>query len=385
MVITSRRIRSRLLSRRCLTLILVVLAAAACQSPSPVGSTTRPQRTVSPPASVQATSGVIPSAAPSISTAPATAVRAVRLDGARLLVMTTRDGLPTRLDVLESNGHRRQLALPSPDLGTGSFATQAFVEAGRWFLLTSDCAYAGLRLYSSTDQGRTWSLGTRVGFVGCHAGDEGELFRVGHSRVLVTSTGVGERTTITRSVDGVHWPQRPQRSDAGASTLAFQDDGSYVRVWGFADMGIQTIVHATSLGASERRVQLPGGAQPLGYTLTRTGGRYLLLSTTARPYTSASGSTWTARRAPFPGCRCTRVQFTALTATTWWAKARDGGQSRYAVTTNAGNSWNPVPGPPGLAPEYPDFLTGWNATSAVVERLGVLWLTTDRGRHWTRL
>lgn len=361
-----------------------MLALVACRASPEAGKATpspKPTTSSGTPAATSATTG------PTMSPTPAVVdVTSLRVDSRYLLITSTQQGRATTVESLSSTGGRHHLGLPSATFGTQDFPVQAFTVGGRWFVMTSDCAYAGLRLYHSDNQGRVWSKGVAIGFVGCHAGDVAQLFPLGRGLMLVTSSGVGERTSVFRSTDGVHWPRKPQRRDDAASTLAFAADASYVRVRGFLESEPQTLLYSASLTATEHSSKLPGGARPLGYTLTHTTDAYLLFSTSGKPYLSTDGRTWSSRAAAFPGCRCSRIYLTAVSANAWWAQAREGSHSRYALTINGGRSWEQISGPPGPDPTYPNFLTAWNATSAVVTRdHDRPWLTTDQGARWRRI
>jgi hypothetical protein len=296
----------------------------------------------------------------------------LRLDNTHLLVISG-----SRFDVLDPSGRTRALTRPWKGGGVGGIM-QAFVSGRSWYLLASDCQTAGLNLVRSDDDGRSWSASIPVGYVNCSG--FGQVHTVGRRLVLVTKEDNAPDFAMKISEDGTHWPQRAQRSDSGAGSFAAQQDGSYVRIWGEDGM-----VHAPSLLGPEKHVALPAKAQPLRESLGSADGRYVVLSTVGVPYTSSDGVTWTPHPAPFPGCACTRLRLTVLSATTWWTQAWDGHQSRYAVTTDAGSSWRLVPGPPGADVMYPNDLIPWNDTSVVVQRVGVPWISYDLGKRWQRL
>lgn len=326
-----------------------------------------------------------PSASASVDTGQV--VQTVRLDEDRLLLVMASSGSGGLTEVLDGSGHRRRLGtLPDPSGYPGSAANivQALVLGGSWYVLTNDCAGAGVRLYRSDDSGRTWSAGRAIGFASCSAGSAAHLYTVGSGLVLVTKNDNGPGTQVSQSSDGQHWPAQ-RRSDSGASTLAFQDDGSYVRIWGMEEEPGQTIVKADSLAAAEHRTQLPASADPLNLTLSRSGNGYVVLASNGHAYASSDGRTWTARSAPFPTCECTRRSLTALSGSIWWADAREGRKGHYAITLDAGRSWHAVTGPGSQPRQSTLSFTAWTATSAVVQADDGAWLTRDTGRHWTRI
>jgi hypothetical protein len=359
-------------------LVALVLLASACTSGSPeaVSSpTTEPTPLVS--LLVPSSRPASPTPSPTPEATPDGAQAEVeRIDDGHLLVSRGRT-----LWVRTRDGRSRRVALPEPDTGTGAVLVQAFADRGAWWVMTSDCADAGLKLFRSFDDGRSWTRASRIGFSGCHAGDRATLHLSGRRVVLVTTTGVGEHAQVTVSPNGLTWSAAPRRLDS-ASTLAFRDDGSYVRVAGFGDFPDQVLSHAHRLGDAEQPARLPGKRNPLGYSLARIGARFVVLAEDGTPYRSRDGSSWHALTHPFPGCRCERLGLDVLSARVWWAETQDRGKHRYAVTRDGGTSWSAVPGPPGPDPTYPNHLIGWNAEGAVVDRGGRPWVTTDSGRHW---
>ena len=350
----ARRRRGVLLAATAAAIVLLVTTVAA------VAGDSGTHRTAPVPGHTPAHNAEVP-------------IQVFRLDDTHLLISGG-----TRFEILDTSGKTRPLAHPGKG-AVGGF-TQAFVSNGSLFVLTSDCSAKGLHLVRSDDDGRSWGPAVAVGYVDCSGGSLGRVHPVGHQLVLVTTEEDAPAFAIAVSEDGIHWPQRAQRTDSGAGSFEAQQDGSYVRIWGEDGMA-----HAPSLLGPETHVALPAKARVLKSSLGSAGGRYVVLSTVGVPYASTDGVTWVPHPAPFPGCTCTRLSLTVLSATTWWTQAWDGHHSRYAVTTDAGSSWRLVPGPPGTDFMYPNDLIAWNDTSAVVQRIGAPWITYDLGQRWQRL
>jgi photosystem II stability/assembly factor-like uncharacterized protein len=317
-----------------------------------------------------------PPSHPSPTLTSGAATRAIPLDDTHVLLLS-----PDRWEALDISGSRTRLkALPS-DTGP---PVQALVRGQDWIVLTSDCQTKGLQIFRSSDHGRSWSQGQHVGFVNCSGGSYGRLFVVGTGLVLITNEDDAPETSANTSSDGVHWQAPAPRLTTITNRLAFEDNGSYVGVANYRNDG-RPIAYADQLGGRERTTALPGKAQPVGITLTRTGSSFALLSEDGRAYRSSTGANWEALGRINPGCTsCRSWSLTATAPSTWWARVVDGKRSRYAVTSDAGRRWSEVPGP--RAPQaavYDDELLGWNANTAIVVRARHVWLTRNRGATWT--